>query len=102
MTKRRKQILIILLNIFFGGFGTILFPFISEENFELKYIVLGILIGLIHIIHYVNILSIITGFKFIIHLYDIIAGENLLKPFMNDKYKTFLNMTEKYLKIWQI
>ena len=95
MTKRRKQILIILLNIFFGGFGTILFPFISGEYFEFRFIFLGILIGLIQSIHFVNILSIITGFKFIIHLYDIIAGDNVFKPFMSDNYQTFLNMTEE-------
>ena len=95
MPEKNKQILMVLLNIFFGGFGAILFPFISERYYELKYIVIGILIGLIHITHFVNILSIIIGFKFITNFYDIIAGENVLKPFMSDKYKIFLNMTEE-------
>ena len=49
----------------------------------------------LYLLYILNILSIITGFKFIIHLYDIIAGDNVFKPFMSDNYQTFLNMTEE-------
>ena len=50
--------------------------------------------GCIQILHFVHILSIIIGFEFFNNFYDIIGGENILKPFMSDKYKNFLNITK--------
>ena len=53
------------------------------------------MIGIIQILHFVHILSILFKFQFIDNFYDIIRGENILKPFMSDKYKAFINTTKE-------
>lgn len=94
MTNDCNKTWVKILNLFFGGVGTILYPFI-EGKYEIKNIFIGVIFGLFQILHLVNILSVIFGFKFIGNFYEILGGENILKPFMDDKYKIFLNMTEE-------
>ena len=94
MSDRCKETLILFLNIFSGGLGTILSPFIFEDDYDCRIIIIAIFLGCVQILHFVHILSILIGFEFINNFYDIIGGENILKPFMSDKYKTFLNITK--------
>ena len=91
---RCKETLILFLNIFTGGLGTILSPFIFDDDYDHRKIIIAVFLGCIQILHFVHILSIIIGFDFINNFYDIIGGENILKPFMSDKYKNFLNITK--------
>ena len=60
------------------------------------------MIGIIQILHFVHMLSLIFKFQFINNFYDIIGGENLLKPFMSDKYKAFINETKEIEEIIDI
>ena len=85
----------IILNCFTGGFGTIISPFLFEFKYKCKNILVAIIIGSIQILHFVHLLSLIFKFKFIDNFYDIIGGENILKPLMSDKYKIFINTTKE-------
>ena len=92
MSEGCKKFLALLLNICTGGLGTIITPFIFEEDCNCRKIFVAIIIGCVQILHFVNLLSLIIGFKFINDFYDIIGGENILTPIMSEKYKTFQNM----------
>lgn len=85
----------IILNCFTGGFGTIISPFLFEFKYKCRNILVAIIIGSIQILHFVHLLSLIFKFKFIDNFYDIIGGENILKPLMSDKYKIFINTTKE-------
>lgn len=94
MNDKFKKFIILLLNVCTGGLGTIIFPFTMENCCNCRNIIIGILIGIVQIIHFVHLLSLIIGFRFITNFYDIIAGENILTPFMSDKYKEFLSLSK--------
>ena len=92
MSEGCKKFLALLLNICTGGLGTIITPFIFEEDCNCRKIFVAIIIGCVQILHFVNLLSLIIGFKFINNFYDIIGGDNILTPIMSEKYKSFQNM----------
>lgn len=83
-----QKFIILIFNFCTGGVGTIISPFF-EKNCSCRNIIVAIIIGIVQILYFVHILSFIIKFKFIDDFYDIIGGENLLIPFMNDKYKNF-------------
>lgn len=71
-------------------------PFLlNKNNINCRNVLVAFMIGIIQILHFVHILSLIFKFQFINNFYDIIGGENLLKPFMSDKYKAFINETKE-------
>ena len=95
MAKCWQNFFILILNFCSGGVGTIISPFILEENCNCRKILIAIIIGIIQILHFVHILSLIFKFQFIDNFYDIIGGENILIPFLDDRYKVFINNTKE-------
>ena len=93
--KTNRKYIILFLNFFTGGLGTIISPFLLDEEYDCRKIIVAITIGIIQILHFFHILSLIFGFTFINNFYDIIGGENILMPFMSDKYKIFINNTQE-------
>ena len=87
--------IILVLNFCTGGIGTIISPFLFKDSYNCRNILSGILIGIIQILNFVHLLSIIFKFQFIDNFYDIIGGENVLKPFMSEQYKIFINTTNE-------
>ena len=95
MSKCCRNFIIFILNCCTGGIGTIISPFLFKFKYNCRNILVAIIIGIIQILHFVHLLSLIFKFKFIDNFYDIIAGENILKPLMSDKYKIFINTTKE-------
>lgn len=95
MEEKYKKLIILILNFCTCGFGTIISPFILNGECSCRKVFVAIIYGLLQVLHFVNIISMIFGFKFIKDFYDIIGGENILKPFMSDKYKEFSEMANE-------
>ena len=95
MEEKYKKLIILILNFCSGGFGTIISPFILNGECSCRKVFVAIIYGLLQVLHFINIISMIFGFKFIKNFYDIIGGENILKPFMSDKYKEFSEMANE-------
>ena len=80
-----QKIIIIFLNIFTGGIGTILVPFLNKKKTRKTMIFAGILIGLLEILHFLNLFSILLEVKYIQQFYDCISDDNFLKLFFETK-----------------
>ena len=80
-----KKAIIIILNIFTGGIGTILVPFLNERKQRKTMIFAGILIGLLEILHFLHILSVLTGNEYIEKFYNYISDDKFLKYFFDTK-----------------
>ena len=78
-----KLILITFLNIISGGIGTILIPFLFEN--EKRFYYLAIILGSIQIVHFVHIFFFLFRKNSINEFYEIIAGENTLKYLITDE-----------------
>ena len=65
-----KSIMILILNILTGGFGTILVPFLNEKRKPKTMIFAGILIGFLQIFHLLHIFSVLTGVKYVEDFYN--------------------------------
>ena len=80
-----QKIFITILNIFTGGFGTILTPFMNKKKKKLRLIFAGILLGVFQIIHFLHFFSLFTGIKYLEDIYDIISDDKILETlFSND------------------
>lgn len=79
-----QKILIIILNILTGGFGTMLTPFMNKKKKKLRLIVAGILLGLFQIIHFLHFFSLFKGIKYVEDIYDIISGDKILETLFSN------------------
>ena len=80
-----QKILITILNILTGGFGTILIPFMNKKKKKLRLIFAGIILGFFQIIHFLHFFSLFAGIKYLEDIYDIISDDKILETlFSND------------------
>ena len=82
-----QKILITILNILTGGFGTILTPFMNKKKKKLRLIFAGVFLGLFQIIHFLHFFSLFKNIKFIEDIYDIISGDKILETLFSNYRK---------------
>ena len=94
MKYKGKIIIIFLLNLLTGGFGTLSIPLLFKLEKKSSYF-LAIILGLLQILHFVHLILILSGNNSLQIVYDIIGGENVLKFLIqNPKQKEMYNEFE--------
>jgi len=76
-----KKILIFILNIFTGGLGTMIEPFLTKKR-SCKLVALGILLGLLQIFHILHFFSLFKEIPFFEKFYDYISDDSFLLKFV--------------------
>ena len=79
-----KAILIIILNILTGGFGTIIETFLNEKPKKKRIIFASILLSFFQILHFLHALSLLKGVKFLEDIYDSICDDKFLEIFFGN------------------
>ena len=82
-----QKILIFILNIMTGGFGTMLEPLINKKKKSCRLIIAGIMLGLLQIFHILNFFSLFKNIELIEKFYDYISDDTFLLLFFDDSDK---------------
>lgn len=77
----QQKILVLILNILIGGLGTILVPFLNRKRKSIKLIIVGIILGIIQIFHFLHFFSLLTRKRILERFYDYISDNNFLSLF---------------------
>ena len=59
-----QKILILLLNIFSGGLGTLLLPFLNKRKKKISIICASILLSILQIFHFLHLFSLLSNVEF--------------------------------------
>ena len=98
-----QKILVLFLNILTGGLGTILVPFLNRKRKSVNLIIVGIILGILQIFHFLHFFSLLRGIKILERFYDYISDDNFLLLFFkntkDEKHDDYTNISNKFFDI---
>ena len=84
-----QKILILLLNIFTGGLGILLLPFLNKRKKKISIIWAAILLAFLQTFHFLNFFSLLKKVEFLEKIYNYISSDDFLESIFgnneNDK-----------------
>ena len=65
-----QKILIFVLNIFTGGLGTLLLPFLNKKKKQISIICAAILLAILQTLHFLHFFGLLSKVEFLEKIYD--------------------------------
>ena len=82
-----KRVLITILNIFTGGIGTLIEPFLNERPKKKRLIFAAIVLSFFQIFHFLHGISLLAKVKFLEDIYDSINDDSVFEIIFGDEEK---------------
>ena len=81
-----QKILILVLNIFTGGLGTLLLPFLNRKKKQISIICAAVLLAILQTFHFLHFFSLLSKVEFLEKIYNYISSDKFLESlFGNNK-----------------
>ena len=80
-----QKYLILILNIFTGGLGTLLVPFLNHKKEKYTIILASLLLAILQIHHFLHFFSLLSRIKFLEKFYDYISDDIFLESIFGNK-----------------
>ena len=81
-----QKILILVLNIFTGGLGTLLLPFLNKKQKKISITCAALLLAILQTFHFLHFFSLLRKVESLEKIYDYISSDNFLESiFGNDE-----------------
>lgn len=80
-----QKILILVLNIFTGGLGTLLVPFLNHKKEKLSFILATLLLAILQILHFLHFFSLLSKIEILEKFYNYISDDAFLESIFGNK-----------------